>query len=123
MRIQLGLGTLIGLGAGVGLTLCFLAGPPSASGDPGDPCPANAVCASDPGPKNVPRGTRPIDRWVSPKDDIQDIKDGVGAGPRDWVGVSPEGDVYLKDPNGKSVYAGHVDNFTNRFLEQFPRPF
>jgi hypothetical protein len=41
----------------------------------------------------------------------------------DWVGVSPGGDVYVKGPNGKTVYAGHVDNYTNRFLEQFPRPF
>jgi hypothetical protein len=123
MRIQLGLGTLTGLGIGAGLTLCFLAWPPSPSGDPGDPCPANAVCASDPGPRNVPRGTRPIDRWAIPKDDLQDIKDGTGAGPRDWVGVSPEGEVYVKGPNGKAVYAGHVDNFTKRFLEQFPRPF
>ena len=121
MRIQLGLAILIGLGVGAGLTL--LAGPASLSGDSGDLCPANTACASEPGSNNVPRGTRSIDNWGIPKDDIQDIKGGIGAGPRDWVGVSPEGDVYLKGPNGKTVYAGHVDNFTNRFLEQFPRPF
>jgi hypothetical protein len=94
MRIQLGLGTLIGLGVGAGLTLHFLAGPPSPSEDSGDPCPAHAVCASEPGPKNAPSGTRPIDRWGISKDDVQDIREGIGAGPRDWVGVSSEGNVY-----------------------------
>ena len=118
MRIQLGLGTLISLGVGAGLTLHFLAGPPGPSEDPGDLCPANAVCASEPAPKNAPSGTRPIDRWG-----VQDIKDGIGARPRDWVGVSPAGDVYVKGPNDKAVNAGHIDNYTNRFFGAVSTPF
>lgn len=73
-------------------------------------------------PTNAPRGTRPIDRWGIPRGDIHDIKDGLGAGPSDWVGVAPDGEVITSGPNGEAVSGGHVDDYTNRPLRKFPRP-
>jgi hypothetical protein len=48
-------------------------------------------------PKWVPTGTRPIDQtdWT---DDHETIKDTVGNGPKDWTGITPEGDVITADP-------------------------
>jgi RHS repeat-associated protein len=77
--------------------------------------------SSESGPTDTPRGTRTIDKWGIPRGDIHDIKDGIGAGPKDWVGVTPGGDVITTGPNGEPVSNGHVDDYTKRPLRQFPR--
>jgi hypothetical protein len=53
---------------------------------------------------------------------MHDIKEGIEAEPADWVGVTPGGEVITTGPNGKPVNDGHVDDYTNRPLRQFPRP-
>ena len=45
------------------------------------------------------------------KDDVHGIKDGVGAGPQDWVGISPDGHVITGDHEGNAVDNGPVDPF------------
>jgi RHS repeat-associated protein len=57
-------------------------------------------------PKEVPTGTKPIDEmgWGSGR--IHGIKDGLGAGPRDWVGIAPNGDVITGDAAGNAVNNG-----------------
>jgi RHS repeat-associated protein len=58
-------------------------------------------------PKDCPSGTIPIDQVPGlDKDDIHGIKDGVGAGPRDWTGIAPNGDVITGDHEGNAVNHG-----------------
>ncbi len=59
-------------------------------------------------PKNAPTGTIPIDQVKPrlPKELIHEIKDEIGAGPRDWVGVAPNGDIITSDPAGNAVNHG-----------------
>ncbi|MGH6777758.1 MAG: RHS repeat-associated core domain-containing protein [Bradyrhizobium sp.] len=84
----------------------------------------SGVLYNESAPTNAPPGTRPIDKWGIPRGDIHDIKGpkGLQAGPTDWVGVTPEGNVITTGPNGEAVNNGHVDDYTNRPLKQFPRP-
>lgn len=63
-----------------------------------------------PKPKNCPAGTVPLP--ASPwKDVVHDIKDGIGAAPNDWVGVTPAGEVVTADAEGNPEYHGPADNF------------
>ena len=80
--------------------------------------------ASSPGPNDAPTGTRTIDKWNIGKDDIHDIKGpkGLQAGPTDWVGITPGGYIVTVGPKGEAVINGHVDDYTNRPLKNFPRP-
>jgi len=63
-------------------------------------------------PKDCPAGTKPIDQFPDlDKDEVHKIKKGVGAGPRDWVGISPDGDVITGDENGEAVNRGPKDTY------------
>jgi hypothetical protein len=80
--------------------------------------------ASENAPTDKPTGTRPIDKWGIGKDPIHEIKNpsqGIGAGPKDWVGITPDGYVITTGQDGRAVNNGHVDDFTRRPLKQFPR--
>jgi RHS repeat-associated protein len=58
-------------------------------------------------PKNCPAGTKPIDEYPGlSKDDIHGIKDGVDAGPRDWTGITPDGDVITGNHQGNPINHG-----------------
>ncbi|MGC5940078.1 RHS repeat-associated core domain-containing protein, partial [Ralstonia pseudosolanacearum] len=76
---------------------------------------ANVIAAtSKPGskPKDCPSGTRPIDKVPGlGKDEVHDIKGGVGAGPRDWTGIAPNGDVITGDSEGNSVNHGNYKDY------------
>ena len=66
-------------------------------------------------PKDAPTGTRPIDQTPGmDRDKIHKIKDGVGAGPKDWVGISPEGDVITSDGDGNAVNNGPFPDYLPR---------
>jgi RHS repeat-associated protein len=88
-------GRLSGIGTVVGLLLM----------QKGD---GRGKAPSKPGakPRNVPSGTKPIDEmgWSSGR--IHGIKNGLGAGPRDWVGIAPNGDVITGDAAGNAVNDG-----------------
>ncbi|MBX3476299.1 MAG: RHS repeat-associated core domain-containing protein [Brevundimonas sp.] len=62
-------------------------------------------------PTNAPRGTRPIDQSDIDRGGIHDIKDGIGAQPDDWVGVTPDGGIVTTDPKtGLSVDQGNISD-------------
>jgi RHS repeat-associated protein len=58
-----------------------------------------------------PSGSRPIDQteWSG---DHQDIKRGVGAGPADNVKISPEGEVWVEEPDGSWTNHGSAADYT-----------
>jgi hypothetical protein len=62
-------------------------------------------------PKGCPSGTIPIDQGKGKfdwdKDDVHGIKDQVGAGPKDWTGVSPDGHIWTGDGKGNAIDNGH----------------
>jgi RHS repeat-associated protein len=63
-------------------------------------------------PKNCPAGTKPIDQFPGlSKDDIHGIKKGVGAGPSDWTGITPNRDVITGDHEGNSVNNGPLGDY------------
>ncbi|EXC36579.1 hypothetical protein L484_000209 [Morus notabilis] len=62
-------------------------------------------------PKGCPSGTLPIDQYGLDKDDLHGVKDGVGAGPKDWTGIAPNGDVYTGDSEGNAVNNGPLDTY------------
>ncbi|GAB6044372.1 hypothetical protein JCM17961_50620 [Endothiovibrio diazotrophicus] len=62
-------------------------------------------------PKNCPNGTKPIDKSGLSKDDIHKIKEGVGAGPRDWTGITPSGDVITSDWDGNAENNGPLSDY------------
>ena len=63
-------------------------------------------------PRNCPPGTRPIDRdpRIGPGMH-QPIKEGIGNGPRDWTGITPDGHIISTDHNGDPEDHGPYENF------------
>jgi RHS repeat-associated protein len=62
-------------------------------------------------PSNAPRGTRPIDKSGIDRGGIHDIKDGIGAKPDDYVGITPQGNIVTTDAKtGKALDQGHISD-------------
>ncbi|MBR4248176.1 MAG: hypothetical protein IKQ13_14450 [Treponema sp.] len=61
--------------------------------------------------KGTPYGTRPLDKANIPKGIHNKIKEGVGNGPRDWTGITPDGDVIINDGYGNAVNCGPYTNY------------
>lgn len=58
-------------------------------------------------PKNCPPGTVPIDEYKKlTKDQIHQIKQRLGLGGRDWVGIDPKGNVVIDDGLGNCENMG-----------------
>src|SRR5258708_6965671 len=72
-------------------------------------------------PRNAPPGTVPIDQSGLDRETIHKIKDAIGAGPRDWVGVTPDGHVVTGDSDGNAEDHGHVSDFAMNGAEQVPK--
>lgn len=66
-------------------------------------------------PDNCPTGTLPIDKAKGKfgfgKDGLHEIKEGVGAGPRTWTGIAPNGDVWTGGPGGEGTNHGSYGTF------------
>jgi RHS repeat-associated protein len=59
--------------------------------------------------RGVPPGTKPIDQNGKSRDWIHGTKQDVGAGPKDWVGVAPNGDIITTNPDGSAENHGPSD--------------
>ena len=63
-------------------------------------------------PTDAPKGTKPVDQSGLGREKIHDIKSRIGAGPKDYVGITPDGKVITTDPQtGQAVDEGHVSDF------------
>ena len=71
-------------------------------------------------PRNAPSGTRPIDQSGLDRETIHKIKDAIGAGPRDWVGITPDGHIITTDGEGNAEDHGHVSDYARSGAEQIP---
>jgi hypothetical protein len=71
-------------------------------------------------PRNAPRGTKPIDETGLDSDAIHKIKDGVGAGPKDWVGLTPDGEVITTDDEGNAENHGPSTDYLPRTSTPVP---
>jgi RHS repeat-associated protein len=60
-------------------------------------------------PDGLPTGTVPIDQSPWGKK-IHRAKPGLGQGPKDWTGVSPDGTIWADDGTGQGIPIGHVDD-------------
>jgi hypothetical protein len=72
-------------------------------------------------PRNAPSGTRPIDESGLDRGTIHGIKDAIGAGPKDWVGVTPEGEVITTGADGDAENHGPVTDYARRGSENIPK--
>jgi hypothetical protein len=72
-------------------------------------------------PRNAPPGTVPIDQSGLDRETIHKIKDAIGAGPRDWVGITPDGHVVTGDSEGNAEDHGHVSDFARSGAEEVPK--
>jgi RHS repeat-associated protein len=62
-------------------------------------------------PNSCPVGTKPIDRHGLSREDIHKIKKGIGAGPADWVGIDPDGNVITGDADGNAENNGNYEDY------------
>lgn len=73
------------------------------------------VLMAAPKPDGVPAGTLPIDQakggFGLDKDDVHKIKQGLQAGPTDWVGIDPDGNVWTADEDGQGENNGHYGDY------------
>lgn len=72
-------------------------------------------------PRNAPSGTVPIDQSGLDRETVHKIKDGIGAGPRDWVGIAPGGRIVTTGPDGNAQDEGHVSDYARSGSEKLPR--
>ena len=52
----------------------------------------------------------PIDEYGLGHDVIEGIKEALGLGANDWVGVAPNGDIITGDGNGEEQTEGNVQD-------------
>jgi RHS repeat-associated protein len=64
-------------------------------------------------PNDVPTGTKPVDQDRRlDRQKIHDIKDQLGAGPKDWVGIDPSGNIWTSE-GGKGANQGPYSDYIN----------
>jgi RHS repeat-associated protein len=64
-------------------------------------------------PDDVPAGTKPVDEDKRlDREKIHGIKDQLGAGARDWLGIDKQGNIWTNE-GGKAANQGHYTDFEN----------
>jgi len=63
--------------------------------------------------RGLPTGTKPIDQAGLTREQMHQIKKCIGAGPADWVGITPDGDVVTGTPDGDTINHGPWRACTN----------
>jgi len=62
-------------------------------------------------PNGCPAGTKPINQFPGlDKGGVHKIKKGINARPADWVGVSPDGKIWVNE-GGEAADQGHVEDY------------
>jgi RHS repeat-associated protein len=103
-----GPGTIIGGIIGTGIMLLPLIAPMALADDYDDldddppPPPRKKPDPARPKPENCPPGTKPIDEVGLPTDVIHGLKDDLNLGPRDYVGIAPNGDIIYSGPGRRA---------------------
>ena len=65
--------------------------------------------------RNVPTGTIPMDEYGGlSREEKHKIKKGVNAGPKDWTGIAPNGDVITGDSEGNGINNGPADGYLSK---------
>jgi len=67
-------------------------------------------------PTNAPSGTLAINEHPSTRDIVHKIKDNLreeGVGPRSYVGIAPNGDVIVTNPDGTAANLGNWGQYAN----------
>jgi hypothetical protein len=87
-------------------------------GRPGRPGAINPNGGHRPGqrPTNAPSGTRPINRHPDTRNIVHRIKRNLreeGVGPASYVGISPEGNVIVTNPDGTAANLGHWSQYAD----------
>jgi hypothetical protein len=64
-------------------------------------------------PDDVPTGTKPVDKDKRlDREKIHGIKDQIGAGAKDWVGIDPAGNIWTNEA-GKGANQGPYTDYIN----------
>jgi RHS repeat-associated protein len=71
----------------------------------------NQGAKGTPKPNDAPSGTKPIDQTGLSKDQVHQIKKIIDAGPRDWVGRAPNGDIITGTPGGETINHGPIEPY------------
>ncbi len=62
-------------------------------------------------PEDVPANTKPVDQDKRlDREKIHDIKDQIGASPKDWVGIDPKGNIWINEA-GKGANQGPYTDY------------
>jgi hypothetical protein len=62
-------------------------------------------------PDNAPTGTLPINDAGLDREKVHQIKDKLGLGPKDWTGITPDGDVIVNDGEGNVENLGQYTDY------------
>jgi RHS repeat-associated protein len=76
-------------------------------------------------PKDMPKGTRPINQHPDTKDKAEEIKGGLkedGVGASSWVGIAPNDDVIVTNDDGTAENLGPWTDYVNSVADPQPAP-
>jgi hypothetical protein len=102
---EIGVGDVLLIGVGLVVAINSIHDIVGGSSASAEQKPSDKTRRSKPA-RGAPPGTKPIDQSGKGRDWIHGTKDDVGAGPQDWVGVAPNGDIITTNPDGSAKNNG-----------------
>ena len=64
-------------------------------------------------PRTLPPGTSELDQAGLPKGIHQKLKQNIHNGPKDWTGITSDGEVIINDGEGNALNLGPYENYIN----------